>query len=433
MLLCALAMAGLTCAAAPRAEGPAFGTVQRISRGPFLIQAENAADRAALGRLADEVSGKVQSCLGAAWSPSTGVVTRLVIVREPGRPGGRTSVSCSITNGAVQQQLTLQNWAKIPFEDLVEDLTRLLLDAGLESRRGEDAAAQAPLHGPDWLAVGLAQHLYPEVRTRNGLVVRRLADDQMLPPVREILGWERLPPGRYEDKAVCGLFFAWLSDQPDRIVVFQHVLDRLANGEGVKADWLAKAVIRPADGDLDAAWPAWVRNTERVVQGQRQLSSRLLASLRARLVFTPAELGLPEGADGPGMLNLGDLLDLRSSKRACDAAVGRANELYGMTIGSPGEFGSVVELFCLYLEGLRGHAFGFALKRRLERATRALDELEIAVRAREAYMDAAERKFSAGRSEAVPPDATPAVFDRSEMQKYVDQAEKTYQPEPKPE
>ena len=389
----------------------------------FRIQGTNQDDQFALQALTLQVFREVPRRLGVKLPNPDGISLRIV-GENRGAPNGRNvSFSQYRFEGALVQRIWIWDVASMDPEDYLEACSLMALNRYLNDRR---RLGDSPHQAPDWLAVGLAQSIYPPVKIRNGRVIGDLMEEGPLPSLDQVLRWEYLPQGRWAEKAVSGFLVKWLFEFPARDLRFDALLTSLAAGK--PADVKMVAGFLPGFADEKEArkgWEAWAaRHRTRVVMpGTLSLAS--FDEARKLCEITPATGGVPTNIVHSLMLE--DLIPKRKEPWVKPIADVRANQFSLMSVARGQEFKAVMEQYRGYLTGLSGKHSDEVLEVMLGQAHQRLAGLEKKTQARQTYLDEVEDSLGFVSAKEMREwfwkRGTPA---RSATQKYIDQYERQF-------
>jgi hypothetical protein len=238
---------------------------------------------------------------------------------------------------------------------------------------------------PDWLSVGLAQNLYAEWRDRN----RALTRYGELPPLGVVLQWQRVPVEWYVGRACSGLAVDWWADTATRRQGLRVLIERLAEGEPITAEWLAGRLGYATAAELEPSWRRWQVAQRATVLDLGAVSTALLDDLDRRLSLDlPAPPPGPDApADGqPGTLSHAAKLPLWLRQ----LAAGRAEELRRMAAGKAPEYSQVAQAYAEFFDSVANGRRTGVRRERLEAAERLRREIGRLTREREAYLDRIE-------------------------------------------
>jgi hypothetical protein len=331
--------------------------------------------------------------------------------------------------GRTVQRLVIGDPERIDQEDLLELFCRLILNefaAGPAAERGEPRGAVTV---PDWLSVGVAQNLYPALRTRNGQIVGTLVAQRAVPPFVTLLTWLHLPEGRHNEKAICGLMLQWLLGRSDGAATVKALIKRAAQGAPPTMADVATLMSAGSAAELEQEWQRWIGRQERIVRRGDETPADQLQKLRQQLIVTGDELRYAGCPDIRPPQTPADLLELRTADWMPTLAAFKAEQLTRTALGKDAEYAAVVTKYCDYLDGLKRRMWPYRLRQRLQRAEKALTKLEKTVALRDAYLTRLEQTRRAGPAAAEPsPDEQ--LLDKSALRDYVDRIEKSYSAPP---
>lgn len=215
-------------------------------------------------------------------------------------PTGRVLKAQDVTeDGFLRQEITMINPADMDQEDVLEALCWLLLNRWIQVRQPAPDRIRQPGTYPDWLAVGIAQNLYPELRERNYQEVRARENDGDVLSAITVFDQIYLAPGRWPEKARAGLVVAWLAETMTPANLVAATAAERVNGGKLDAETMARLLGMTDTRSINMAWDVWMaKQNRRLIPGAMSSDhsgvSRVL-ELRPEMfgVVTPSPL--PEG------------------------------------------------------------------------------------------------------------------------------------------
>ncbi len=333
----------------------------------------------------------------------------LVWVVLPDSDWGPASVEAVQPANGLPWRITVTGAFEESSEDFNAHLARLVLSLWT-------GFSGASLSRADWLAVGLAENIFPTVKAQNREWVMTLAEEKRLPPLATILTWNRIPDGPMMEKAVCGQAVGWMLSLPEKRDVLGRLLDQLKRGGRLADDWLFPVLAGDTPEDPEWLWRAAATKRDVIAGGIRPLSPVLFRQFHDALQTPVSALGL-EGPSELTSLSPYQLLAVRGRPGVRQAARLRAEDVQKLAIGSSPELMDVALRYRSVFQGIAGRTPAFWLRRRLRQADRALRELEDATAARTTWLN----RFEA--NEDFPDSERPAGVARSALERYVDEVE----------
>jgi hypothetical protein len=370
----------------------AIRTVFSTSRR-FVISGFPPAIAADLARWTEDVAQRLEELLGPCPWERGGYVEL-----EAG-PGNQVARAQGWVDEVLQQRLTLGRGAELDQEDALEGLVWLILNRWPIQRQAMADRARELATVPDWLAVGVAQNLYAELRARNASTIQaRWREDRLTAWVVLVEG-EFLPAGRWATKAEAGQFVAWLLERRARL---DALWDTSARGHRMNADEVARAVLDfPDRAEATTAWEVWLaaqQDRKRVVSGV-DLEQVAEFDTWAR-IEDPDLQAVRANAQAP--LMLADLIALRRTTWVPALASRRSWQIQMAMMGRGAEWQAVAQLYVHFLEALAGRGKGYSggffgrgassrqLQALLVEADAARDRLRREIEARTAFLDTME-------------------------------------------
>ena len=201
--------------------------------------------------------------------------------------------------------------------------------------------------------MGIAQNLYPGLRSRNirAVLDRWQAGEAM--PVRDVFQQEYLPDGRWIEKAVCALAVDWLTVREQSAPLFEAAFDCLAENKTLTAEWFVQSrrVPAPQYVELEKSWDLWIARQQLLGQDWGSLSFKNLAELRTALVIRPADYGILSN-DVPAVVSPERLIRLRDQPWVPRLAARVSLKIKSIGIGQSGDGQAVFRQFGLFFDRL---------------------------------------------------------------------------------
>lgn len=374
-------------------EGATSRTVFSTTRR-FLVSGFAPGAAADLARWCEAVAGRVENMLGPI------PMDRGWYLEIQGRPGDRVVRAQGWVDGLLQQRLEVGRDDELDQEDVLEGLVWLLLNRWAVALQSPADRANGLAGVPDWLAVGVAQNTYPELRTRNAEAVQERWREDRLTPWPALVEQEILPAGRWAAKAEAGQLVAWLLDRNARMDAFweAHAKGLRLNAEAVARQVLALGGVEEAS----QAWEVWLAGQNNRRRAMTGVDAAQVAEFDALSRVDDPELQAVR-ADVSAPLTLADLVALRKSRWVPALATRRSWQLQMAMLGRAPEWQEVAQRYIHFLEalagrgeGYRGGLFGRGASGRqllalLGEAELARDRLRQDIQARSTYLDRVEQ------------------------------------------
>jgi len=221
-------------------------------------------------------------------------------VLRTNEPNGRVLKAQDVTeDGFLRQEITMINPADMDQEDVLESLCWLLLNRWIQLRQPAPERIRQPGSYPDWLAVGIAQNLYPELRERNHQEVRARENNGEYQSAITVFDQIYLAPGRWPEKARAGLVVAWMAETmtPAKLVA-ATANERVAGGK-LDGESMQRLLGLSDARSLNMAWDVWMaRQNRRLIPGvmSGDLTEVLhVLELRPEMFGVVTPTPLPEG------------------------------------------------------------------------------------------------------------------------------------------
>lgn len=414
LLVCA---AGLACNAD---EAPEI--TQAASRR-FTFQAPDSSQLVSLARWAEDVADRIVSATELPMRFDGSRVYQIVVRPPDGSRTGRVGKSQRLVDGKLVQQLLLENFEYVDWQDALEAHTSLLLSGYIIAH--QDSENVLPMQAPDWLSCGLAHYIDSRLRAQSGSLLVSWQESGAYPKLGAVLKWQALPLGKSENKSACCIALSWLLAQPTSSRDLDKVFSHIAAGKAISSEWLAKELLGMRSAvTMENAWRKWTGKYRLPKADLGVLSSVTLARLRARLVLRAGMGGIPTSVVNDRM-SLKDLIPLKNAEWMKGLCESKTMQLKVLGAGKPADFLELIDLYCEYLSAVGRRKRDRTLGRLLAKADLALEALQAVILARERYVDEVERKFCG--TPPLPEDRnTDDRLERSAFQHYVDEVEKRF-------
>ena len=430
------ALAGMVFFTLPPAPKSSDGLSSPIvsSSHRFSANGLSSAGNLSLVTWADQVAVKLEGVTALPLPFAKGEALRFSVKTDTNNTQGRIVKAQGWEAGLLSQKLVIINSSRTEQEDLLEGLCWLLLNRYVVNRQGSQQRETHLGTVPDWLSVGIAQHLYPSLRSRNiRAVLDRWRENEAL-PVRNVFQQEYLPDGRWIEKAVCALAVDWLTawEQPDPF--FEAVFNRLAENEPLTSEWFMQSGLVPAhrEIELEKSWDLWIARQQLLGQDLRSLSFKSLADLKTALVIRPADYGVFSN-EVPSVVSPERLIRLRDQPWVPRLATRVSLKIKSIGIGQSGDGQAVFHQFGRFFDRLAEQtAPRKGLKRLigppavsvreleslLANAEKALADLERTIAMQETYLGRIEQRDNG------PAEELDHMTPHSEEERYLDEIER---------
>lgn len=400
--------------------------VTTSASGRFVVAGPDAVANSQYTRWAEDTATRLERLLGVTFIPVKRVPTVRIVLLTGTPSGAAIEVQRRRVNGFVERELRVNDALSPDYEWLQARLCELLVDSCLDSRRRGSGPETDAGTVPQWLTMGLAQNLAAETRVRNRRIVTRWMTPPVCPRLTEILQWYTLPEGWPRYRALCGMAVYWMGTLREGGQVYADMLDRLAANQPLTVNWVAAQAAHPGSpAAMEQAWQDWLARQGQAIQDFGELSSALLDQLKAEVDLN-VPLGTGSLAGVTRRLAPADVIAER--ERLPQVALAAAEKIHGirrLTLGKAPEFVEIGEAYGSFYSAVARGAWTMTLRIRLARAEAAFDRLDKLTRAREAYLDEAEREAAEGDGRDNTAGVGPAepVLEKSRIQAYLDDAE----------
>jgi len=211
--------------------------------------------------------------------------------RRPGEPQGRVLKAQGYSaSGQRQQEITMINPAAMDQEDVLEAMSWLYINQWIHIRQPSAERFKNPGKFPDWLAVGVAQNLYPELKERNFREVRALEANGGYQPATATFNDIYLPPGRWPEKARAGLVVAWLAERLTPAELLARLAELAAQDKSLDAAAIVHVTGLSDARTLNMEWDIWMsRQEHKMIPGVLSLD---VTDVLRILELRPEDVGL---------------------------------------------------------------------------------------------------------------------------------------------
>lgn len=389
----------------PADRATVFSTTHR-----YAVSGCPAAQALPIATWAEDVESRLGRFLGIGFVSPEPLPVQIRLVEDPAAPRGRVLRMQRFDAGMLDQRLEMVNPRLADQEDLLEGLCSLLLSRAMVARLPDLTRTNQPPRVPDWLAVGAAQNLYPEARARNHattIAVWRKGGGHAL---GDVLTWEYMPAGRWDDKAEAGLFLEYLLPPSLASKRMTAILACIEAGDAVTADFLARHILFCGSAaQAEKLRDLWLAQQQDVQTGFGGISQERVAELVRMLVIRPADYGIAESAKIPLIADLRDLVPRRSEAWVRDLAARMSMKMKSLALGQAQEFQRVVAAYVSFLDALAGAKRGLlgggastgALRKLLDQAETELVNFQAAQKQRDSFLKEAARRDTAPPSDAI--------------------------------
>jgi len=332
----------------PNPSSPALSASKR-----FVVFGLSTARNVQLGAGADEIADAVEQMVGRELPFARHEVIRVIVQNSEQLDGGRVIRAQGWADRQIVQKLRIINPDKADPEDVLEGFCYLLLNRYVITKQDLEARERFAGVVPEWLSVGMAQNLYPNLRARNGrLVVQAWLNNQTL-SLAEILKLEYLPEGRWREKAMAGLAVSWILTHPNAPVFFDTVFRYAAEGKAVTLDLLADPdVLNRSPAQLEKEWDLWIAQQTKVKRALGGITPDRVEALQYLLVVSPSAMGFPEREDMPVRMTPDEMIDSWDTDWMPALATALSLKIRGLGIGEAPAFRAVLDDYGQFFDAL---------------------------------------------------------------------------------
>lgn len=355
-----LAMAaGLAAAIAGAQPGPAGPPAGRTGHATiystdrrFMVSGMTSAENMVLARKLAELAAAVEKKTGLPLPMRRDQVLG-VMVQSSTSPDAQILKMQGWDGGRFYQRLVVPGRYRLDGEDLLEGACWLLLNryAAEYTASGRRMGLGATM--PEWISTGLAQNTQPALKSRNrDWVARELAEGRRMPLAR-VIRQERLPPGRWREKAYAAAAVEFLFPDGDP-AAWGTLFRAVGSRQDIDAAWLREHC--PALGNLhpEAAWSRHLtaRARTRTMAAWSDRGLQLEQQLLEILNFRPHEMagGVPD--EVPPDLFARDLIEYRGQDWTIPAAASLSLQVQSLKLGAPPVLQEVLASYAAYFDQL---------------------------------------------------------------------------------
>jgi hypothetical protein len=369
---------------------------QMSSSRHFAVRGLPAADASGIARWCDEVEGHVNEWVEQPVPFQPGEWIEVFCDEVPAEPA-RVVKGQGHVEGRLQQRLSVVNVSDVDQEDMLEGLVWLLLNRFVIHEQTPQQRDDHLGAVPDWLAVGVAQCLYPELRQRNTRLVTDRWVEGATADLPELLSVEFLPPGRWIEKAQAGLAVEWMTRGMDASNGMTPLWQELARTSRVDMKWLAEEWMGLlSKREMYKAWDLWLASQQRVVTASEEELSRF-KRLRAMMVVRPEDYAVA-GPGVPASMTMAHMIKMRAQPWMPSLAERLNMNIQSVSLGQGGDLQVVTAAYGRFLDALKragGKGRGLlgsrtdasSLAKMLSEADRLLVQVETSWSDRTRYLD----------------------------------------------
>ncbi len=301
------------------------------------------------GNLAD-LSGRVEEKTGMPLPMRRGQVLG-VLVQSSSSPDTRILKMQGWDDSQFFQRLIVPGALRIDSEDLMEGACWLLLN-----RYAADYTPAVQRNGmgatmPDWISSGLAQNTQAALRSRNrDWISRELAEGRIL-PLAQVIKQERLPPGRWREKAYAAAAVEFLFPDGD-LNTWAMLCKAVGVRQPIDAAWLRRTCPALGNQRPETAWREYLnaRARSRTIEAWSDHGLQIEEQLLQALNFRPREWvpGLP--AEVPQDLFARDLIGYRHQPWTRNVASAVSLQIQSLELGAPLSLRGVLASYAAFLD-----------------------------------------------------------------------------------
>ncbi len=400
-------------------------TVRSPSRR-FFVSADDPGDRLLLSRWADDVYLRFRK----VWRPAVELPAERVfdiIVDAEGEKGvpGAIQFRRNIRGNRVNLGLRIERVSTLDGEQFIEAVCAMILDALIIEAQPEEDRTFYEENAPHWLSVGVAQNLYPSLRTRNQQLVVDLWRSGDLPGMDEILTWRHLPPYRGFKHAVSSVWVAWAAadnwSQPSDALLSWIAF--LAEGWPITPARLNPEASAPNTGE---GWEPYVASLQRLFTAGDTIGAvERYGRLRQALQVLPGVSGIPSNLEmSEEEYGLDVLISWRREPWIEIFSHSRQNELSALAAGGPSDYQALIGRAVAFIHSLDSRRPRFLLRRDYRRILNDLEEQETLAALREQYVGLFEARHQLYHPPAWLEDDGLDAPPPSRLRRYVDEFDK---------
>ncbi len=389
----------------------------------FAVSGCPAVQGVQIAQWAEDVEERLARFIGMPIPPGDPMPITIRLGDDPASPRGKVIRSQGYDAGLLDQKLDMINLRLADQEDLLEGLCSLLLNRAVVARQPGNSRTPEPPRVPDWLAVGIAQNLFTEARQRNMRTVMTAWKNGKTHKLDEILAWEFMPDGRWDDKAEAGLFVEFILPSSLAAKRISALLARVESGEAINADFIVQHLLfMKTVADAEKARDVWLASQQDVQTELGGISPERIASLVRMLEIRPSDYGFSESEKIPLLCDLKDIIRHRDEKWSRQLAERMSMKMKLLAVGQAPDFQRVIAGYIGFLDAAAGSKAGFtgglfggkgsasALQKLLDQAEQQFVAFQAAQKKQGEFME-----NSATKKGAPPPDdAISSYLDKVE-------------------
>ena len=373
----------------------------------FAASGLSSAQNMIMAEDAETIAQEIESITDVPLPFRAGERVYIMMSQDPSVPTGGVIRAQGWLEGRLLQRLYIVNIEQLNQEDILEALTRLLLDRYIASKALHDMPEEKRPQIPAWLSFGVAQNTAPELRARNRELVLKRWNLHDAMSIKDIVALQTYPLNRWSSKAICGLFVTFMCGSA-KSGNWAYYFQSIANGESGLPAWLSSFSPDTDYEIIQKKWDIWVLRQESIQQGWDNSLSVAMSRLD-EVLMTP----LPRDVDEDVFLaSLRELIPLRNEAWMSSYAGRMAVNIRALGIGQNEEFTDVVELYAYFFdaikepvpEGAMARLFGRGisddeLEEMLNQAEQKHQRLKKQTEQVEVFMDSAEMLINNNTSE----------------------------------
>jgi len=335
----------------PRKPNPSSPALSASKR--FVVVGLSTAENVKLGAGADEIADTIEQMVGRELPFARHEVIRVIVRNTDQITEGKVIRAQGWADRQIVQQLRIINPDKADPEEVLEGFCWLLLNRYVIVKQDIDARERLVGKVPEWLSIGIAQNLYPDLRARNGALVVQAWMDDRVPSFAEILKMDHVSGNDPFEKAVAGLAVSWLLTQPRSMAFFDAVFQSAVEGKMVTPELLADPnVLGLTPVQLEKEWDLWMAQQTKVKRVLGGITPGRIEAFQNLRIVRPVLMGFPESEDMPLQMTWNEMIDYWHADWMPALATALSLKIRGLGIGEAADFRAMLDEYGHFFDAL---------------------------------------------------------------------------------
>lgn len=275
--------------------------------------------------------------------------------------------------------IVIYDYENADIEDILESVCQELLPAMALSVKVSPRQRDGKYYLPSWVACGIAQNLYPELRARNSRVVLAEWESGQLAPLLNYLddvGEDEKDPELLRSARGCFMALI-LSQGTKKEIITAGFKKYYTEGVVTPNDFLASLTGAGKTHDLESIWDRWILKQKRIIYTPGQTTEEDVKWLKGQLLLYKLESAKNQASGLGYACSLMDIIEKGEAGNYRDEAGSKALSLRILSTGrGNAEFIKVVHAYCDVLDAMAGGRWNWRLKRLFKKAEGMFAEME---------------------------------------------------------